>query len=82
VVSLRRNGGQHTPEYTCIIVFNPDYKNIGITIIEVFIARGLRNDVDGLWNLFTDGELCHEIETLRKKAVTKKVTMKIDEQSK
>jgi hypothetical protein len=58
----------------CIIVFNTDYKHTGITIIEIFIARGLRNDTDGLWDLFTDGELNHEIEALRKKAVTKNVT--------
>lgn len=60
----------------CIIVFNPDYKVSGITVIEIFIARGLRSDTDGLWNLFTDGELNNEIEALRQKAVTKKVTGK------
>ena len=60
----------------CIIVFNPDYKDTGITTIEIFIARGLRNDTDGLWQLFTDGELINEIEALRKKAVTKNVTGK------
>lgn len=58
----------------CIIVFNTDYKEAGISTIEIFIARGLRNDTDGLWHLFTDGELCHEIDALRKKAVTKNVT--------
>ena len=58
----------------CIIVFNPDFKETGITIIEIFIARGLRNDTDGLWELFTDGELTHEIEALRQKAVTLFVT--------
>jgi len=58
----------------CIIVFNSDYKQTGITNIEIFIARGLRNDTDGLWDLFTDGELNHEIEALREKAVTKFVT--------
>jgi hypothetical protein len=60
----------------CIIVFNPDFKEVGIHTIEIFIARGLRNDTDGLWDLFTDGELNIEIETLRQKAVTKKVTGK------
>lgn len=59
-----------------IILFNPDYKEAGITTIEIFIARGLKNDTDGLWELFTDGELSHEIEALSKKAVTKKVTGK------
>jgi hypothetical protein len=58
----------------CLILFNEDYKNKGITSIEILIARGLRNDIIGLWNLFTDGELDHEIEELRKRAVTKIVT--------
>lgn len=58
----------------CIIVFNPDFKETGITTIEIFIARGLRNDTDGLWNLFIDGELKNDIVTLRIKAVTKNVT--------
>lgn len=63
----------------CILVFNSDYKETGITTIEIFIARGLRSDKDGLWNLFCDGELNHEIEVLRKKAVTKNVTGKDEE---
>lgn len=58
----------------CIIVFNSDFKQTGITTIELFIARGLRNDTNSLWDLFTDGELNHEIEALRQKAVTKNVT--------
>lgn len=58
----------------CIIVFNPDFKEVGINTIEIFIARGLRNDTISLWDLFTDGELNHEIEALRKKSVTRKVT--------
>lgn len=60
----------------CVMVFNPDYKESGITAIEIFIARGLRSDKDGLWFLFSDGDLNHEIEVLRKKAVTKNVTGK------
>jgi len=62
---------------SCIIVFNPDYKETGITTIEIFIARGLRNDTDGLWQLFTDGELKSDIEALREKAVTIFVTLTI-----
>lgn len=58
----------------CIIVFNSDFKDVGILTIEIFIARGLRNDTISLWNLFTDGELNHEVEVLRIKAVTKTVT--------
>jgi hypothetical protein len=59
-----------------IIVFNLNHKETGINTIEIFIARGLRSDTGGLWELFSDGELDHEIEVLRKKAVTKKVTGK------
>lgn len=58
----------------CIIMFNSDFREAGITSIEIFIARGLRNDTNSLWDLFTDGELNHEVEALRKKAVTKIVT--------
>lgn len=58
----------------CIFVFNINYKVFGITTIEIFIARGLRDDTDGLWNLFCDGELNNEIEGHRKNAVTKNVT--------
>lgn len=58
----------------CLIVFNPDFNKKGITSIEIFIARGMRNDTTGLWELFKDGELNHEIETLKAKAVTKIVT--------
>lgn len=58
----------------CIIIFNPDFKEVGINTIEIFIARGLKNDTNSLWNLFTDGELNHEVEALRKMAVTKTVT--------
>jgi len=58
----------------CLIVFNSDFREIGIQTIEIFIARGLRNDTNSLWDLFTDNELTNEVEALRKKAVTKKVT--------
>ena len=58
----------------CIIIFNPDFKEKGINIIEIFIARGLRNDTNSLWDLLIDGQLNHELEALRQKSVTKKVT--------
>ena len=58
----------------CIMVFNPDYKTAGIHTIEIFIARGLRNDTDCLWELFTDGELQLEILILRESSVTIFVT--------
>jgi hypothetical protein len=57
-----------------IIIFNSDFKETGINTIEIFIARGLRNDTNSLWDLFNDGELNQEIEALRKRAVTKNVT--------
>ena len=58
----------------CIIIFNEDIKATGIKTIEIFISRGHRNDTNSLWDLFTDGELNHEINLLREKAVTKSVT--------
>lgn len=61
----------------CIIVFNSDFKETGITTIELFIARGCKNDTTSLWELFTDGEMDYEIEELRKKAVTRIVTEKV-----
>lgn len=59
-----------------VFIFNPDCKEAGITAIEIFIARGLKNDVNSLWDLLIDGELDEEIVIFRKKAVTKKVTGK------
>jgi hypothetical protein len=73
-------GDVHGSNDGVIIVFNPDHKETGITTIEIFIARGLRNDTGGLWELFNDGELDHEVEVLRKNSVTKNVTKKDDEQ--
>ena len=59
-----------------VFIFNPDWKEAGINTLEIFIARGLRNDLNSLWDLLIDGELDEEIEIFRKKAVTKKVTGK------
>jgi len=58
----------------CIILFNTDFREKGIHTIEIFIARGLNRDTNSLWDLFTDGELNHEVEALRSNAVTKNVT--------
>ena len=57
-----------------VFIFNPDWKETGITAIEIFIARGLKNDVNSLWDLLIDEELNPEMEILRAKAVTKNVT--------
>ena len=52
----------------CIILYNPDFKQVGITTIEIFIAKGAKNDKLQLWHLFTDGELNDEVEVLKQKA--------------
>jgi hypothetical protein len=52
-----------------LFIFNNDYSEI-----EIFIARGQKNNVRQLYNLFSDGELNNEIEQLRKQAVTDLVT--------
>jgi hypothetical protein len=59
-----------------VFIFNPDWKEAGINTLEIFIARGLKNDLNSLWDLLIDGELDEEIEIIREKAVTKKVTGK------
>lgn len=46
-----------------LFLFNEDY-----TQIEIFVARGLKNHVKGLFNLYADGELADEIEYLRTQA--------------
>ncbi len=46
-----------------ILMFSEDY-----TIIEIFVARGQRNNKRNLYFLLCDGELQNEIETLRKNA--------------
>lgn len=57
-------------------VFNADWKEAGINTLEIFIARGLKNDLNSLWDLLIDRELDEEIEIFRNKSVTKKVTGK------
>jgi len=46
-----------------ILIFDEDY-----TIIEIFVARGHKNNKRNLYFLLCDGELQNEIETLRKNA--------------
>jgi len=50
----------------CIIIFNPDFKEAGITSIEIFIARGVKHDALNVWYLFTDGEFNDDINELKK----------------
>lgn len=58
----------------CIIILNRDYRAAGINTIEILIARGSKNDKLQIYQLFADGELRYEHETLRSKSVTKNVT--------
>jgi len=46
-----------------LFLFAEDYKGV-----EVFVARGLKNHIRGLFNLYTDGELTEEIKALRERA--------------
>jgi hypothetical protein len=45
-----------------LFLFSQDYKQL-----EIFIARGYKNNVKGLFQLFCDGELANEIEVLKKR---------------
>jgi len=53
----------------CIIIYNSDFKEKGVMTIEIFIARGQRFDEKGLFELFTDGELNFEVQSLRSIAI-------------
>lgn len=46
-----------------LFLFTEDY-----TGVEVFVARGMKNHVNGLFTLFADGELADEMECLRQQA--------------
>ncbi len=48
-----------------LIVFNDSY-----TQMEIYVSRGQKNNIAGLYNLFADGELDTEIASLKKQAVT------------
>lgn len=54
----------NTPD-ALLMVFNVDY-----TVIEIYIARGQRNNRLSLYNLLTDGELNEELEILKKRVIT------------
>ena len=43
--------------------------------LEIFVARGQRNNRAQLFNLLMDGELDGEVEELKKRAVTERVTI-------
>ncbi len=53
----------------CLMVFNADYREKGITCIELFISRGQKLNRKNLWYELVDGELDHEIEMIRALAI-------------
>lgn len=55
-----------------LILYEEDYKTI-----EMFIARGQKNNRLNLWQMLSDGELNDEISKLRNVAVTETVTIQI-----
>lgn len=55
-----------------LILFEEDYKTI-----EMFIARGQKNNRLNLWQMLFDGELNDEISKLKNVAVTETVTIQI-----
>ncbi len=63
IQSLYAYGDVRTTKDALLIVFNKDY-----TEMELFIARGQKNNRIALYNLLADGELNNEIETLRNEA--------------
>jgi len=58
----------------CLIIFNPDFNENGIRSIEIFIAKGYKNDALSLYSLALDGDLKEEMEVLRKKAKQLSIT--------
>jgi hypothetical protein len=48
------------------------------TTIEIFVARGQKNNSYNLWLMFVGGELNNEISKLKSMAVTETVTMQIN----
>lgn len=55
-----------------LILFEEDYKTI-----EIFVARGQKNNSYNLWLMFVGGELNNEISKLKNVAVTETVTIQI-----
>lgn len=56
-----------------LVIFNSDFRFIGINTIELFIARGLKNSLMGLWNMLLDEELNQDMAMMRNKAAIKHV---------
>ncbi len=63
IESLFAYGDVRTTTDALLLIFNNNH-----TEMEVFIARGQKNNRMSLYNLLADGELNNEIENLRKQA--------------
>jgi hypothetical protein len=63
IKSLFAYGDVRATKDALLIIFNTDY-----TEMELFTARGQKNNRIALYNLLADGELNNEIENLRKQA--------------
>ena len=51
-----------------LIISNEDFRESGVVVIEIFIARGYKNEVHNLWEHYNDGGLHHEVKALRRRA--------------
>ena len=60
---LKGYGDTNGTNDALLFLFSEDYKQI-----EIFVARGLKNNVKNLFNLFLDGELEDEMNELRQRA--------------
>jgi len=69
VTSGKAHGDVRETEDAILIIFNSDQ-----TQIEIFIARGYKNNRVAVWQMLEDGELDDEVDALRSKSVTESVT--------
>ena len=60
---LKGYGDTANSDDALLFNFSDDYKRL-----EIFVARGFRNNQKQLFELFLDGELDEEIKTLKKRA--------------
>lgn len=58
--SLLAYGDVRTTNDALLLIFNAEY-----TEIQIFVARGFKNNALNLWRLLADGELADEIECLK-----------------
>jgi len=64
-------GDIKTTKDAILIIGNSDY-----TAMEIFVARGQKNNRINLWQMLTDGQLDGEISELRKRAITESADKK------